>query len=201
MKLSPRNRLILTIALVVVVALALAGFLIYPQFGKLADLDAQIAQAQQQIDQAKTLLEQRQAVKGQAAQTDAELLRLSNELPESPELASFIIELQDTANEAGVEFRTLTPEAPVQNTGYSSIKLRMETIGQWADVIDFMHRLTELTRQVRIVGFAAQPYSPSSSEATGDDTQKVSVSFDLEIYTLASAQTGTGAAPPPAPAP
>jgi len=195
MKLSPRNRLILTIALVVVVALALAGFLIYPQFGKLADLDKQIAQAQSQIDQAKVLLEQRQAVKGRAAQTDAELLRLSNELPESPELASFIIELQDTANEAGVEFMTLTPDTPAQNTGYSSIKMKMDISGGWADTIDFLHRVSELTRQVRVVGYAAVPYTEQNTESS-DTAQKVQLSVDLEVYTLAAAQSATGAAPP-----
>ena len=198
MKLSPRNRLILTIALVVVVALALAGFLIYPQFGKLSDLDAQIAQAQSQIDQAKTLLEQRQAVKGKAAVTDAKLLRLSNEFPESPELASLIIELQDTANEAGVDFITLTPDAPVQNTGYSSIKLKMEVRGGWADTIDFMHSVSELTRQVRIIGYTAAP-APVTTETESDTGQEVALQMDLEVYTLATAQTASGVAPPPAP--
>jgi Tfp pilus assembly protein PilO len=196
MKLSPRNRLILTIALVVVVVVALAGFLIYPKFDQLSDLDSQIAQAQAQIDQARVLLEQRQAIKGRAAETDAALLRLSNELPESPELASFIIELQDTANEAGVEFRTLTPDSPVQNTGFSSIKMKMEILGGWADTIDFMQRVRKLTRQVRIIGYSAQPYTPTSGESTGE-SQQVSITIDLEVYTLASAQAATGAAPAP----
>jgi Tfp pilus assembly protein PilO len=87
---SPRNRLILTVAALVVVVILLAGFLIYPQLGKLQDLDKQIAQTQSDIDQAKVLLEQRQAIKNQAAQTDAALLRLSNEFPENPELPSLI---------------------------------------------------------------------------------------------------------------
>ncbi len=199
MKLSPGNRLILTIALVVVVALALAAFLIYPQFGELSDLDAQIAQAEGQITQAEAMLERRQAVKADAAQTDAALLRLSNELPASPELASLIIELQDIANEAGVEFRTLTPQDPVQNTGFSSIQMKMEVLGQWADGIDFMQRVSKLVRQVRIIGYNAQPYIPASGEAA-DETQQVTLSIDLEVYTLASAQAAAGVAPVSAPA-
>jgi Tfp pilus assembly protein PilO len=199
MKLSPRNRLILTIALAVVVALAVGAFLVYPKFGQLSDLDSQISQAQSDIDQAKALLEQRQAIKGQAAETDAALLRLANELPESPELASLIIELQDTANEAGVEFRTLTPDAPVQNTGFASIKMKMEVLGGWADTIDFMQRVRKLTRQVRIVGYSAQPYTPATGEAQ-NEAQQVTFTMDLEVYTLAAAQTASGAAPAPAPA-
>lgn len=193
MKLTTKNKLILMAALVVVVALALAAFLVYPQFGKIASLDSQIEEAQAQIDQAKVLLEQRQAVKARAAETEAELLRLQNELPESPEIASLIIELQDTANEAGVEFVTLTPDDPVQVTGYSSVKMKMKTQGIWADTIDFMRRVSKLTRQVRIVGFTAQPIPQTAGSE--DDEQGVEMVADLEVYTLASAQSAGAAAP------
>jgi type IV pilus assembly protein PilO len=191
---SSRNRLILTIALVVVVAIVLVALLVYPQFGKLSDLDKQIAAAQAQIDTAKMLLVQRQAIKAQAAETDAALLRLSNELPENPEIPSLIIELQDTASEAGVDFRTLSPTEPEQRTGYAAIKLSVDVIGEWADVIDYMQRLNKLTRQVRIVGFSATPVAPPP-DATAT-TQKVQASFQLEVYTMAqTAPAPSGTAP------
>jgi type IV pilus assembly protein PilO len=193
MKLTTKRKLVLLIALVVVAALILAGFLIYPQFSKISSLDKQITDAQSQIDSARVLLEQRQAVKGRAAQTEAELLRLSNELPESPEIASLIIELQDTANEAGVEFVTLIPSDPVQNAGYSSVPMKMQIRGTWADTLDFMQRVSKLTRQVRIVGYAAQPI-PINADSE-DDVQRVDLTADLEVYTLASAASAGAAAP------
>lgn len=197
---SQRNRLILAIALGVVIVLVLAGLLIYPQFGKLRDLDEQIVQAQSQIDQARALLEQRQAIKAEASQTEAALLRMSNGLPASPELPSFIIELQDTANAAGVDFRTLTPLEPEQRTGYAAILLNMEVNGQWADAIDFMQRLNKLTRQVRIVGYTASPVDVPTGEADEDTVQRVRLTFDVEVYTLAAADTATPPTTPPAPA-
>ncbi len=192
MNLSPRNRLILTIALVVVVAIVLAVVLIYPQVNKLRELDVQIAQAQSEIDQAQGLLEQRQAIKNQASQTDAALLKLSNEVPENPELPSLIIELQDTANEAGVEFRTLTPLEPEPRTGYSAIGLQMDVTGGWADAIDFMQRLNKLTRQVRIVGYTATPIAAEETENV-----RLQLSFKLEVYTVATSGASNA---PPAPA-
>ena len=193
MKLTTKNKLIILIVSVVVVALVLAGLFVYPQFGKIAELDRQIADAQSEIDSAKVLLEQRQAVKGRAAQTDAELLRLANELPESPEMASFIIELQDTANEAGVDFDSLTPADPVQNTGYSSVKMNMRTAGTWADTIDFLQRVAKLTRQVRIVGFTVAPIAETAESE--DDVQQVDMTAELEVYTLASAAAAGTTAP------
>lgn len=191
MNITPRNRLILTIVLAVVVVLVLAGLLIYPQLGKLKDLDQQIAETQTQIDQAQALLEQRQAIKAQAAETAAALLRLSNEVPASPELPSLIIELQDTANESGIEFTTLTPAEPEARAGYSAIVLTLNGTGQWADAIDFMQRLNKLTRQVRIVGYTAAPIA-----ATANNPQEVSLQFTLEVYTLASASSAATTTPP-----
>lgn len=195
MKLSSRSSLIIAVAVLVVAALALAAFLVYPKWQELQDLDDQIAAAQAEIDQSKSLLEKRQAVKLQAAQTDTELLRLTNELPESPELPSLIIQLQDTANEAGVEFVSLTPEAPAQQTGYSSVPLSLKLRGAWADVIDYLQRISKLTRQVRIVGYVASP--ASAEEAGGSGIRLTGVTVDIEVYTLAPTQTGAGTPPPP----
>jgi Tfp pilus assembly protein PilO len=197
MKLSSKSALILAVAVLVVAALAFAAFLVYPKWQEIGELNDQIAVAQQEIDQAQSVLEQRQAVKADAAQTNAELLRLSNELPESPELPSLIIQLQDTTNEAGVEFISLTPVEPVQNTGYSTVKLNLQIAGAWADVIDFMHRISNLTRQVRIVGYTVTPIALEST-AGSSDTHRVNVTIELEVYTLAPT-TQAGAAVPPAP--
>jgi Tfp pilus assembly protein PilO len=196
MKLSSKSALIIAVVVLVVAALALAAFLVYPKWQELGEIDTQITQAQQEISQAQSLLEQRQAVKANAAVTDAALLRLSNELPESPELASLIIQLQDTTNEAGVDFVSLTPAEPEQNTGYSSVPLKLAIAGVWADAVDFMHRLSSLTRQVRIVGYTV---SPIVEETSSSETQRVNVSIDLEVYTLAPTQAA-GTAAPPAPA-
>lgn len=198
MKLSSKSALILAVAVLVVAALAFAALVVYPKWQQVGELNDEIATVQMDIDQAQGLLEQRQAVKASAAQTDAELLRLSNMLPESPELPSLIVQLQDTTNEAGVEFVSLTPAEPVQNTGYSTVKLNLQVAGAWSDVIDFMNRISKLTRQARIVGYTVSPIVLDSAAASSSDTQRVNVTVELEVYTLAPT-TQAGAAVPPAP--
>lgn len=192
MKLTPRNKLLLTVVLLVAVACLLGGLLVYPRMDRLSELDEQVAEAQKQIDKARLVLEQRQAVKNRAAQTDAELLTLCNGLPESPELPSFIIELQDATNEAGVEFLSLSPDTPTQNTGFASIRMKMDVAGSWSDVIDFMHRLSGLTRQVRLVEYQV---APQTAQGDGGSTGKVAATFVMEAYTLASADSAAAAAP------
>ena len=112
MNMSPRNILIIAVAGCVLVAVAAVALLVVPQVSKMRDLDAQIQTAEQEKASAQALLERRQQAKNRAAMTDAELLVLANSVPESPELPSLIIELQDAAVDAGLQFRSLSPGPP-----------------------------------------------------------------------------------------
>ena len=80
------------------------------------DTTTQIQEAEQEVDEANALLLQRQDMKDRAAQTDAAYLRLANSVPETPELPSLIIELQDVALQSGVNFEGLRPEDPISST-------------------------------------------------------------------------------------
>ncbi|MDP2233670.1 MAG: type 4a pilus biogenesis protein PilO, partial [Actinomycetota bacterium] len=120
MKLNSTQKLIAVIVGAVILA-ALAVFLIIvPQLSAMGRLDTQIDQSEQDVAAARTLLSQRQQIKLNSSQTETQLLRLANELPESPQLPEFIIELQDTINESGLEFSTLEPTEPVANQGYKA---------------------------------------------------------------------------------
>jgi Tfp pilus assembly protein PilO len=154
MKLPYRNKLMLAGAVAVLLAVLVLVLLVLPQFQQLRTYDDQIAAADQQISQAQALLAQRQEIKARSAETEAKRIRLANQMPETPELPSLIIELQDTVNEAGLEFASLTPSEPTQTeAGYSEISIALLVKGTWQDTVDLLQRLPKLTRQVRIVGF------------------------------------------------
>jgi Tfp pilus assembly protein PilO len=215
MKLSPTNQLI--IAAVVIVALAAAMFflLIFPTFGQMATIDSQILQEQQAVQAAKTLVAQRTQAKNAAAKTQADALKLANELPDNPELPSLVIELQDMANEAGLDFFTITPQAPKTGTtgtqgstasaGYTIIPVTILLDGEWADVIDFLRRMEDSTRQIRVAGVKIGPdaqkngvlNSTEPTTATGPEKIILGNEFSIEAYTLQQTAPSKGAAPPP----
>lgn len=160
-------------------------------------------QSEQDVAAARTLLSQRQQIKLNSSQTESELLRLSNELPESPELPTFIIELQDTINESGLEFASLEPDDPVAYTGYEAIPINIMVEGTWQDVVDLMSRLRRITRQVRIVEFTVDP-GDVDSEATATASAAIPLTAEIliEIYTIgptAASQETTDPAAPSAP--
>jgi len=199
MKLNSTQKLIAVIVGVVVIAALAVFLLIVPQLSAMGRLDSQIAQSEQDVAAARTLLSQRQQIKMNSAQTETQLLRLANELPESPELPGFIIELQDTLNESGLEFSMLEPSDPVPYTGYQAIPMTITVKGAWADVVDLMSRLRRVTRQVRIVEFAVDP-EPADTETTATVTTAppLTAEIAIEIYTInpaTSQETSAPAAP------
>jgi len=173
MKISPRDILIIAAVGIVVVAVALVVLLVLPQNAKLKDIDAQIEETQGQISQSQALLAQRQTAKQRASLTATELLRLSNSVPESPELPALIIELQDLSIAAGLRFISLTPQQPsapwaadngAPEPGFLRIPMTMQVNGTWSDTVDFLQRLTKLPRQLRVTGV-------NVTEATDDATE------------------------------
>lgn len=209
MNLTTQQKLIAAIAITVALVVVAVVVLVVPQFGRLGELDSQISQQQQQIQSNQTLLKRRQEVKGRSAQTQTELLRLANEVPESPELPALIIELQDAANESGLEFVSLLPATPVvgkvadtaddTTSLYETVRIQMTVRGSWQDTVDLLQRLRRLTRQIRVWGLQSVRFEDPVAEDGEDAVGKVDSTVTLEAYTMApSDATTTTVAPPPA---
>lgn len=187
MKLTPRNQLIVVAALCGVVVVALAAVLVVPSFQRIGQLDLEIENAVQDSDSARLLLEQRQQVKNRAAATSQNLVQLSVAIPETPEMPSLIIDLHDSADEAGVELRSLQPARPVAAAGipYVAVPFQMEIWGSWADTIEYLRRVNRLTRQVRIVSFDSQLLPTPDEQSTG--TTRLSFPPYYQVRTIVNA--------------
>jgi Tfp pilus assembly protein PilO len=206
MKLTPRNQLIVVAVGVALLVVVLFVVLVMPQFNKLADLGVQLQTAEQEAQAAATLLEQRVTVKNEAAATSASLLRLTNGVPENPELPSLIIELQDTAYASGVSLRQITPAPPQvippEGAQYVTIPLGMEAYGTWADTVDFLQRLLEMGRAVRVVGFSSSLLGESTAEEANiklPPYYQIKTGLTVETYVIPASGSGTSTAPVPPP--
>jgi type IV pilus assembly protein PilO len=204
MNISPRAEIVIAIVIIALVALGMVFLLIVPQFGAWAEQQRQLDQAIQDQQSAKNLLAQRQSAKVQAAQTQTELMTLENEIPDDPQLPTLIIELQNAANAAGLDFVKITPAAVVPRAGYTAIPITVALQGRWADCVDYVHRLEKLDRQLRVVsvGVNAPPELSSSVEATNSDTDRnppvtLGAKIQIEAYSIGAVAPSAGSVPPP----
>src|SRR5512137_81049 len=120
MKLTSMQKMlaaVIGIALVAVIAFVL---LILPMFNQLGELGTKQQAAESLVQQVNTELKQLQEAKTQAPETQAELVRVSNQVPDNPELPSLIIELQDICNASGMKFTSISPATPVYRGGTGS---------------------------------------------------------------------------------
>lgn len=200
MKLTSMQKMLAVIALIVLASIAVFALVILPKFGELALLDSDLQAAKDQVAQTQTVLNQLQQAKANAAVTQADLLRLSNEFPENPELPSLIIELQDVANSSGIRFNSVTPQEPVNTPGqsYTELPIQVNLWGKWSDVLDYLRRINGMTRAVRVTDLALSPASPSASPTVAVEPV-LNADLSLRAYIMAVNGAPPAVAAPAAP--
>lgn len=190
-QLSAQVQMYIAIALIAIVTVAVVFLMILPLFQEASSLDGEIATEQQNLATAQALLARRQSAKAQSAASEVELMSIANAIPDSPQLPSVIIELQDIANASGVEFVMLAPAdmspAPAAADGttpeYSIVPFSLTLKGSWAELIDYMGRAQSLDRAVRVTS-STSTYVP----ATEQEAAHISCAVSLEVYVMASAE-------------
>lgn len=159
-----------------------------PQGGKLAD--AEEAEQASAATNAELVL-RRDRLK--AAQADAPALQakvetLRTAVPDDPKLAEFILEANDAASAAGVDFLSINPTPPAPSldpAAPSDVMLSLTVDGGYFQVIDYLNRLSDLNRVVVVDTLGLTPTS--------------SVGEPLSISVALSARMFTTAVPAPVP--
>lgn len=179
---------------------ALAGYflLISPQRGKSADLEHQIQVTQQQIDQYRASAAQ---ARSETPIRVAELFRLTKAMPDEVDMAGLLLELSRVARESGIEFDSITPQAPAAGTGYQSMPVTLEVDGNYYELSDFLFRLRNLVRvrsgRLDARGRLVVVDSISFSEST-KSFPRLKAGLTLHAFVYGD-NTVPAAAPPPAP--
>ena len=197
-KISPAALSVL-IGLGGVIVLALGMFLlVLPQRHEAADLKTEIADTEVQITQAR----QAAAPKHVQPIHVANLFKLVKAMPDNADMPGILLQLNQTAHDAGIDFDAITPGAPVVGAVPMQVPISLEFTGNFYDLNDFLFRLRSL---VAVRGGALQAngrlFSVDSIEFTQgpDGFPNISAKINVKAYVYG---TGTTAAPttPAAPA-
>jgi Tfp pilus assembly protein PilO len=196
---SRRARYILVgIGLLVVAALCWF-FLLSPLRGQIADTETQIEDQRDQISLAKTALAQAEGTRDEGRRNQARLLELSKMVPPSEELPSLLLQLQDLADQSGIDFIAVTPGEPraVESSGgYMILPLQLQFSGTYFDVSDFAYRAEQMVAGPgRLLALNSVALSPGGGVAGGGGagaSPELGVSVSLYAFILAEP------APPPA---
>lgn len=179
------------------VAILLAWFVLLwgPQGGKLADAEERevtAAAANGELELRRDRLVAAQA-DVPALQAKVESLRVA--VPDSPDLAQFILNANDAASASGVDFLSISPTPPAVSTDLalpSSVNLAISVDGGYFQVLDYLNRLDDMDRIVVVDTLGLSPTGGEEGGPTG-----LSVSVSARMFTTATPEALPGAAPAP----
>lgn len=199
MKMTSLQKMIAVAVLIVGLAAAVVAFVILPQFAQLADLQQQKTDAEARSAQAAMVLETLRGAKGRAAVTEAELLKIGTQMPDSPQLPALIMELQDIANTSGVKVSSLSPGQPTVAAGgqYTEISMSEAVTAEWDDLLDYLKRVDRSTRLLRVTSVSITPPASTNDTSTAAVTA-LTVSVTMKAYVIGANGAVSSAANPPA---
>jgi Tfp pilus assembly protein PilO len=187
---TTRRTLLVTAGAVAVLALLWFAFLWRPQSGRLAAAHEREAAAAAENAQLDLELSRLRAASADRADLLVDQGRLRSAIPDEPALAEFILDANDVASTAGVDWLSVTPSRPVPAEGGrpATISVDVGVDGGYFQVLDYLDRLGAMDRIVVIDSINA------STGGDGGATPRLSVTLTARLFTTAAA---TGGGPDP----
>jgi len=127
-----------------VLLFGLAGWflLVHPQSSKLKSLKEQTAEVQAKLD----AYQQQVAAARAAPKIEvADIYRLAKAMPDRTDMPDLLLELDQTAQSAGVKLQSIQPSAPAEGaSGYSTVHITLSADGNFYTLTDLLYRLRTL---------------------------------------------------------
>jgi Tfp pilus assembly protein PilO len=174
-------------------------FLWGPQGGRLHDAHERTTAAQQENQGLELRLARLRSAQEHALDLTADVEQLRRAVPETPELAEFILDSNQAASDADVDFLSVSPGEPTAGVGALPpvIPLNIDVNGSYFSVLDYLDKLSSLPRVVVIDSISL---TPDGAAAQSGDTLSVALTGRMFTQTAPQLQTTTSAAPAVAPA-
>lgn len=193
-----RSRMIIAIAAGVIVCLLFYVLAIRPRQSELSDVEAQVGTETAKTQTLQAQLAQLEDLQRQAPKLQADLANIRELVPEDDQVPNFIFQVQESANAAGVDFVEITtelPRTPPESQALAQVRVTLGAEGGYFAVQDFIRRLYDLDRALRIDGLSMAQITPDEATVTFTATARV-------FYELPSGvpPISTGTAPPVDPA-
>lgn len=81
-----------------------------------------------------------------ARQATEDLLKINKLVPVDEQIPSLIIELNQSASQAGIDFVQITPDTPIIVSGDTVVPMDLKFEGRFFDVNDFLYRVENYAR-------------------------------------------------------
>jgi Tfp pilus assembly protein PilO len=154
-----------------VVLILLWYFMLFsPTSGDLSDTRDQVSELDSQNQALENTIRQLEALSRNSVEQQAQLRTLRAAIPATPDLGEFILQANEIASAAGIDWLSIAPTPPAAGGGSgpnATIALTIQIQGQFASVLDYLNRLEDLERLVVVDGINVA--TAGGEGATGAD--------------------------------
>lgn len=175
------------------IAAALAALvflaLVVPKLSEVGQRRDELQEAEDRESALRAQLDQLEEAREQARAVRRRLAELKSQVPPTADLPGLIRLLQGSADQAAVDFLSVSPGAPTASAGeFSFIPTQIIVAGGFFSVDDFLFRLETLPRAVKVISV--------NVTAGPQGLPQLQISMAAEVYTT-DISAGPGSLPGP----
>ena len=190
-----RTKIILSVVGVVAVGAATFFLAVKPRQDELGKVRNKVAKEEDRTQSLEAELAHRRQLQKNAPQLEAQIAKYRELVPEDDQVANFIFQVQEAANQSGVGFVEITPDLPtppIEGAEVAEVKSIIGARGGYFAVQDFFRRLYGLDRAVRIdeVTMDAEE-DPTTQETLVNLGATARIFFELPVGATAPVTTET----------
>ena len=159
--LSRLQRILICAATVILIVSAFGFFMYKPKLDAMAKLRTDITTAEQRLEKTKRSAGEYDKYKALMDEARAQFVIVSRELPGTEEIPSLLTSISQAGNASGLEFLLFQPQAENKKDFYAEIPIRMELLGRYHELGNFLDRMARLSRIVNIDNCSTQEQNQS----------------------------------------
>jgi type IV pilus assembly protein PilO len=202
---SGRARLIIAAVVAVLVCALFYFVMVKGRQSELATVRQQVTDEEAKGQQLQIQLAHLRSLQQQAPKLEAQLSKIRRLVPQDNEIPNFIFEVQEAANAAGVSFLQVSPELPKpppEGATLAEVRISIGADGGYFAVQDFLRRLDDLDRALRIDTISLTGHPEGTGGGTSVALQLATrVFFELPPTALTTVPGTTVPAPVTTPVP
>lgn len=185
------------VALIVIVALAWF-FLISPLRAEIERTDTAITDESKSLADAQDKLAKAEITREEGKKNQARLLELAKMVPESSQVPSLLVQIQDLADQSGIKFISVSPGDPKESEDFQIIPLTLEFAGSYFDLSDFAYRVEQLVaspgRLLTVKSVQLQLGGTTADGSGGPATASPDLKVSMTLYAFCMNQAAAQAA-------
>ncbi|MBP2627099.1 MAG: Pilus assembly protein PilO [Firmicutes bacterium] len=131
-------------------------FLLLPEWTRIDELTSQYNTELQQVKVIETFALAHPTPEQHLLELDGKIMKVDQMLPDSPEISSFLIQVEQLSQECGVRLSYLKPTKTVNKEGYREIEVEFLINGSFPQIMNFLSKTENGSRYISITNIAMQ---------------------------------------------